>query len=212
MKTLWTAFLLIGCASAQTGTFAERDTHYKLQPEDKIEVQYRYTPEYNGMVALQPDGYVSLPLIGEVKLAGKTLEQARASIVAQAGERLADPEVTVLLKEYVKPYFVVAGEVAHPGRFDMHGDVSLVEALAVSGGLKDSAKRTQVILVHKANREMAEVKLLDLRKLMGAANIREDITIRTGDMIVVPRNFISRIDPYIRLAETSLYTILWGVK
>jgi polysaccharide export outer membrane protein len=125
---------------------------------------------------------------------------------------LADPEVTVVLKEYVKPYFVVAGEVAHPGRFDMHGDVSLVEALAVSGGLKDSAKRTQVILVHKANREMAEVKLLDLRKLMGAANIREDITIRTGDMIVVPRNFISRIDPYIRLAETSLYTILWGVK
>jgi hypothetical protein len=48
--------------------------------------------------------------------------------------------------------------------------------------------------------------------MMGAANIREDLTIRTGDMIVVPRNFISRIDPYIRLAETSLYTVLWGIK
>jgi polysaccharide export outer membrane protein len=212
MKSLWTAFLFIGCAAAQTTGFAERDAHYRLQPEDKVEVQYRYTPEYNATVALQPDGYVSLPLIGEVKLAAMTLDQARAAIVAKAGERLADPEVTVLLKEYVKPYFVVAGEVAHPGRFELRGEVSLVEALAVSGGLKDSAKRTQVILVHKANQEMAEVKLLDLRKLMAAANIREDISIRSGDMIVVPRNFISKIEPYIRLAETSLYTVLWGIK
>jgi polysaccharide export outer membrane protein len=212
MKSLWTTFLLIGCATAQTTGFAERDAHYKLQPEDKVEVQYRYTPEYNATAALQPDGYVSLPLIGEVKLAGKTLDQARMAIVAKAGERLADPEVTVLLKEYVKPYFVVAGEVAHPGRFDLRGEVSLVEALAVSGGLKDSAKRTQVILVHKANEEMAEVKLLDLRKMMAAANIREDVSIHSGDMIVVPRNFISKIEPYIRLAETSLYTVLWGIK
>jgi polysaccharide export outer membrane protein len=212
MKSLWTAFLFIGCAVAQTAGFAERDAHYKLQPEDKVEVQYRYTPEYNATVALQPDGYVSLPLIGEVKLAAMTLDQARAAIVAKAGERLADPEVTVLLKEYVKPYFVVAGEVAHPGRFELRGEVSLVEALAVSGGLKDSAKRTQVILVHKTTQEMAEVKLLDLRKMMAAANIREDISIRSGDMIVVPRNFISRVEPYIRLAETGLYSVLWGIK
>jgi len=212
MKSLWTAFLFIGYAVAQTTGFAERDAHYKLQPEDKVEVQYRYTPEYNAIAALQPDGYVSLPLIGEVKLAAMTLDQARMAIVAKAGERLADPEVTVLLKEYVKPYFVVAGEVAHPGRFELRGVVSLVEALAVSGGLKDSARRTQVILVHKTNREMAEVKLLDLRKMMAAANIREDISIHSGDMIVVPRNFISKIEPYIRLAETSLYTVLWGIK
>ncbi len=212
MRALFTALFLISCASAQTVSFAERDAHYKLQPEDKVEIQYRYTPEYNATAALQPDGYVSLPLVGEVKLAGRTLEQAATAIAAKAGERLADPEVTVLLKEYVKPYFVVAGEVAHPGRFDLHGDVSLVEALAVSGGLKDSAKRSQVILVHKANQQTAEVRLLDLRKLMGTSNIREDVAIRSGDMIVVPRNFISRVEPYIRLAETGLYTILWGIK
>src|SRR3977135_3819499 len=155
MKTLWTAFLSIGCVLAQTGTFAERDPHYQLQPEDKVEAQYRYTPEYNGTVALQPDGYVSLPLIGEVKLAGKTLDQARMAIVAKAGERLADPEGTVLLKEDVKPSFWGAGGGAHPGRLDLRGEVSLVEARGVSGGLKDSAKRTQVILVHKANEQMA---------------------------------------------------------
>jgi polysaccharide export outer membrane protein len=211
LTVLALAGALAGWATAQPA-FADRDPHYKLQPEDKIEVQYRYTPEYNATVALQPDGYVSLPLVGEVKLASLSLADASQAISMKARERLAEPEITVLLKEYVKPYFVVAGEVAHPGRFDFHGDITLVEALAISGGLKDSAKRTQVVLLRKTGPELAEVHLVDVRKLMTGSNIREDLPLRPGDMIVVPRNFISRIEPYIRLTETSLYSVILGLK
>ena len=212
MRTILTALALAGLMFAQPVTFADRDPHYRLQSEDKVEVQYRYTPEYNATVALQPDGYVSLPLLGEVKLVNLSLEEASRAITAKARERLADPEITVLLKEYVKPFFVVAGEVAHPGRFDYHGDVSLVEALAISGGLKDSAKRTQVVLMHKTGPDMAEVHLLDIRKLMTGNNIREDVAVRPGDMIIVPRNFLSRVEPYIRLTEASLYSVILGLK
>ncbi|MGA2600325.1 MAG: polysaccharide biosynthesis/export family protein [Bryobacteraceae bacterium] len=211
MKAIAIIALLAGSAAAQTGGFAERDPHYRLQAEDKVEVQYRYTPEYNATVALQPDGFVSLPLVGEVKLMGLTLEQSSKAIAEKAGERLADPEVTVLLKEYVKPYFVVAGEVSHPGRFELHGQVGLIEGIAVSGGVKDSAKRTQVILFRKTAGDMAEVKVYDLRKLMSASNITEDVQLRSGDMIVVPRNFISRIEPYVRLTEGSLSAIFLGM-
>jgi polysaccharide export outer membrane protein len=213
MKSFVATILFAGALAAQTtATFADRDQRYRLQAEDKIEVQYRYTPEYNAQAALQPDGCVSLPLVGDVKVAGLTLEQAAAAIKEKAGERLRDPEVTVLLKEYVKPYFVVAGEVAHPGKFELHGQVSLIEALAVSGGMKDSAKRTQVILMRKSGNDVAEVHLLNVRKLMSASNIREDIAIHSGDTIVVPRNFISRVEPYIRLSETAMYAVLWGVR
>jgi polysaccharide export outer membrane protein len=211
MKAIPIIMLLASSAAAQTGGFAERDPHYRLQAEDKVEVQYRYTPEYNATVALQPDGFVSLPLVGEVKLMGLTLEQSSKAIAEKAGERLADPEVTVLLKEYVKPYFVVAGEVSHPGRFELHGQVGLIEGIAVSGGVKDSAKRTQVILFRKTAGDMAEVKVYDLRKLMSASNITEDVQLRSGDMIVVPRNFISRIEPYVRLTEGSLSAIFLGM-
>jgi len=212
MKTILMTLALAVLAAAQQTTFADRDPHYTLQPEDKVEVQYRYTPEYNATVALQPDGYVSLPLLGEVKLVNFTLQDASRAITAKARERLADPEVTVLLKEYVKPYFIVAGEVAHPGRFDYHGDVTLVEALAISGGLKDSAQRTQVILMHRTGPNLAEVRLLDVRKLMTGTNIREDVAVRPGDTIIVPRNFISKIEPYVHLTETSLYSIVLGLK
>ncbi len=206
MKTILFFAAFAAFAAGQTG-FSERDPHYRLQAEDKIEVQYRYTPEYNATAALQPDGYVSLPLIGEVKLAGFTLAGAADAIRKQASERLNDPEITVLLKEYVKPYFTVAGEVSHPGRVELHGPVTLVEGIALSGGFKDSAKRTQVVLLRKTSNDLAEVRVLDVRKLMSPQGLHEDIPLKAGDVLVVPRNAISRMEPYIRLTESSLYAV-----
>lgn len=207
MKPIWALILCSAAVLAQTAGFSERDPHYRLQAEDKVEIQYRYTPEYNSLAALQPDGYVSLPLIGEVKLAGLTLEDAARAIRAKASEKLNDPEITVLLKEYVKPYFVVAGEVSKPGRIEMHGRVSLVEAIAMSGGFKDSARRTQVVRFRKTENDLAEVKMYDLRRLMSPKGMSEDVEIRPGDVLVVPRNTISRVEPYIKLVDSTLYAV-----
>ena len=206
---LFSAGILVLAANlaAQTGGLAERDPHYRLQPEDKIDVQYRFTPEYNASAAVQPDGYVSLPLIGEIKIAGLTVDEASAAIRAKANVRLNEPEVIVLLRDYVKPYFILAGEVAHPGRVEMRGSVTLVEAIALAGGFKDSAKRTQVLLLRKsaASAQTAEVRLFDARHLMSPSGIKEDVAIRPGDMLVVPRNVISRIEPYVKLSDAGLY-------
>ncbi len=211
-KPILAALLCIRIVAAQPPAFADREARYRLQPEDKIEVQYRYTPEYNALVSIQPDGFVSLPFTGDVKVMGLTLEAAGAAIARKAGERLSAPEVSVLLREYVKPYFVVAGEVAHPGRFDLRGSVSVVEAIAQSGGFKESSKHSQVVLVHKVDPEHAEVKLLNLNRLMSAGGIREDLELRSGDMLIVPKTLISKVDPYIRLTTSSLTSILFGIK
>ncbi len=201
-----------GIVAAQSDSFSDRNARYRLQPEDKIEIQYRYTPEYNATVSIQPDGFISLPLTGDVKVAGLTLEGASLSIAQKAGERLAAPEVSVLLREYVRPYFVVAGEVVHPGRFDLRGSVSVVEAIAQSGGFKESSKHTQVVLLHKVDGENAEVKLLNLNRLMSGSGVREDFEIRTGDMLIVPRTFISKIEPIIRISSSTITSILFGIK
>lgn len=211
-KPILAALLCIRIVAAQPPAFADREARYRLQPEDKVEVQYRYTPEYNALVSIQPDGFVSLPFTGDVKVTGLTLEAAGAAIAKKAGERLSAPEVSVLLREYVKPYFVVAGEVAHPGRFDLRGSVSVVEAIAQSGGFKESSKHSQVVLVHKVDPEHAEVKLLNLNRLMSAGGIREDLELRSGDMLIVPKTLISKVDPYIRLTTSSLTSILFGIK
>jgi polysaccharide export outer membrane protein len=81
----------------------------------------------------------------------------------------------------------------------------------MSGGFKDSAKRTQVILVRKANAEYAEIKVFDMNKRMSPAEIREDITLRPDDMLVVPRNRITKIEPYLRFTSLGIYGLAMGL-
>src|SRR5262249_13009182 len=127
-------------AQEPSRTFATRDQRYRLQPNDVVELQFRYTPEFNMSATIQPDGDITSPIAGEVHVGGMTLAEAANAITKQASARLKDPEVTVLLKDFVKPHFVVAGEVAHPGTFDLRGDIGIIQAIAMSGGFKDSAQ------------------------------------------------------------------------
>src|SRR6185369_1486899 len=90
------------------------EERYRLQPGDVFEVQFRYSPEFNQTVTVQPDGYITLEIGGDLKVAGFTLEQIRTAILRQARTRLQDPIATIVLKEFQRPYFVVAGEVNQP--------------------------------------------------------------------------------------------------
>lgn len=197
---------LAGLAAVSSGEseFAGRNPAYRLQSGDTIEVQYRYTPEYNGTVAVQPGGFVNLPLIGDIRIQGMSVVEAQSAITEKAALRLNQPEVAVLLKDYVHPYFVVAGEVGHPGRFEMHGDVTAMEAIAVGGGFKDSSKHSQVVLVRKYNTEFAEVKVLDMKAMIGPKGIVEDPVLLPGDMLVVPQNTVSKLERYVRWAGVAM--------
>src|SRR5207247_8681852 len=76
------------------------EQRYRLQPSDVLEVQFRYTPEFNQTVTVQPDGYITLEIAGNLKIAGFTIDQTREAILRQARTRLQDPVATVLLKEF----------------------------------------------------------------------------------------------------------------
>lgn len=182
----------------------ERDQKYRLQPSDVLEVEYSYTPEYNQTATVQPDGEVTLKVLGGVKVAGLTVEEARSHITEMASKHLNQPEITLLLKEYVKPHFTVSGEVNKPGSYDLHGATSVVEAIAMSGGFKESSKQTQVVLVRKMNADVAEVRMLDFKELTSPRGIREDIAIKPGDMLIVPKNRLSKVEPYIRVAALAM--------
>jgi polysaccharide export outer membrane protein len=183
---------------AQSPALQTRDQAYLIQPGDSIEVLYRYTPEFNAKALVQPDGQVTLPITGAVRIGGLAVEAARAAIVAKAGERLRDPDLTLLLTDFVKPSFTVAGQVAKPGRYDLRGTMTAIDAVAVSGGLTESSKHSQVILVRRLNDELADVRVLDLKRIMQPGNIQEDVRVQNGDLLIVPQNFVSKLERYIR--------------
>lgn len=198
-------FTIFGCLARFACFLNGQDASaYRLQAGDTIEVQYRYTPEYNSSAVIQPGGFVNLPMAGDTHLEGLTILEAQGAIVDKASERLNQPEVAVLLKEYVHPFFVVAGEVAHPGRFDMHGEMTAVEAIAMGGGFKDSSKHSQVLLIRKQGEEMAEVTVLDMKAMSRKTQVTQNPPLKPGDILLVPQNNQSKVERYVRWASVAL--------
>jgi len=181
------------------------EERYRLQPGDVLEVQFRYSPEFNQTVTVQPDGYVSLEIGGDIKVAGMTVEQTRLAILRKASARLQDPVATVILKEFQKPYFVVAGEVTAPGKIEMRERVTAIQAIMLAGGLKESARASQVVVFRKLNSDLAEVKLLNLKSVRRTSDLENDLTLQPGDMVFVPRDKITKIERFMRLASVAAF-------
>jgi polysaccharide export outer membrane protein len=188
------------------GVFAQApESRYVLEPNDILSIKYVSTPEYDHTATVQPDGYLSAPLIGELKVGGLTLPQARAAIVAAAARRLRDPEVYVDLREFDKLRFTVVGEVGTPGRFDLRGRITVLDAIATAGGLKTSSKHSQVLLLRPVDRQQAATFLLDVKQLMRPEGAAGNVAIAAGDILVVPQNKISKIERIVRLVNFGFF-------
>src|SRR5882757_7468539 len=213
-RSLFTLFLmasLCGGFAQQTTQLVTRDQPYKLQPSDVLNLEYEYTPEYNQVATIEPDGTVRLKLLGSVKVAGKSLDEATEAIRQKASLSLNKPEITLTLKDFVKPHFTVYGEVTRPGVYDIHGAMTVLQAIALSGGVKDTSKETQVLLIRKINADIAEVKVINTKLMASAKGAREDFDLRPGDMLIVPKNRLGKVEPYIRVASMGL-TSLYGIQ
>jgi polysaccharide export outer membrane protein len=142
---------------------------------------------------------------GDVHLEGLTTEQSVAAIQAAYSKILHDPIVAVELKDFNKPYFIVSGQVHKPGKFDLRGSTSAAQAVAIAGGFNESAKHSEVLLFRRKNDDWYEVKPLDLKKILQGHDVSEDPEIRSGDMLFVPQNFISKIKKFIPSSGMGAY-------
>jgi polysaccharide biosynthesis/export protein len=175
-----------------------RDWRYELHPGDSFSVRFPFTPEFNQEgVAVQPDGYATMQGLGEVQVAGKTLPELRKQLQEAYSKIVSPQEITVELKDFEKPYFLVGGEVGHPGKFELRSDTTVAAAVAIAGGFKDTSKHSQVLLFRRVSDEWMQAKILDMKKMLATGNLGEDPHLRPGDMIYVPKNLISKIKPFL---------------
>ena len=104
------------------------------------------SPEFNQTVAVQPDGYVTLKGAGTIFVEGQTVPELTETVKAAYAKILHDPVIAIALKDFEKPYFIAAGQVAKPGKYDLRSDLTVTEAVAIAGGFNDKAKHSQVVL------------------------------------------------------------------
>ena len=175
----------------------QRYPRYLVRSSDVLQITFPFTPEFDQTVTVQPDGYISVRGVGDLYIEGKTVPEVIQALRTAYGKILHEPVITVELKDFEKPYFIAGGEVGRPGKYELRGDMTVTEAVAVAGGFTERSKHSQVLLFRRASEGWIEVKTLDVKKMIASRNLREDVHLRPGDMLYVPKNALSKIKPFL---------------
>jgi polysaccharide export outer membrane protein len=184
---------------AQTGDEWSRWTsgRYRITPGDVLEIAFPFVPELNQTVTVQPDGYVSLKEVSDMRLQGRTVAQVKADLLDAYGQFVRDPVLTVTLKEFQAPYFIAGGDITKPGRYELRGATTLTEALALAGGPVRGANLSRVVIFRQSPNEQLEVKQVNVRSMYGKRDLSEDVLLRPGDMVFVPTGVLGKLAPML---------------
>jgi polysaccharide biosynthesis/export protein len=177
--------------------FEPRNLRYRIEPGDSFDVSFDLSPEFNQTATVQPDGFVTLHGVGDVSVEGQTVPELTQTVRSAYGRILNDPIISIVLKDFQKPYFIADGQVGHPGKYDLRGDTTLTEAIAIAGGFTDSSKHSHVQLYRRGKDGWTFAKVINVKKMEADGKLDEDPYLRPGDMLFVPKNGFSKIKPFI---------------
>jgi protein involved in polysaccharide export with SLBB domain len=183
-----------------------RNPRYRIQADDILELAFRYTPEFDQEVTVQPDGYVQLKGISvDVHIQGQTVPEVIETLKRAYAGILHDPVISVVLRDFEKPYFIAGGQVGKPGKYDLRGPTSATQAVAIAGGFIDFAKSKQVLLFRRYNDDSVEVKVLNLKRVLKNKDVGEDLMLEPGDMLYVPKTPMAAIDRFLPRSSLGTY-------
>ena len=208
-QLIYAAVLLAGvltrCDAQENATLHPRE-RYRLHTGDTLLLDYRLSPELNQTVVIGPDGFVDLNVAGSVRLSGMTLAEAHDVIVQRDGARLNQPELNLQLKDFQRPYVVVAGQVLNPRPIEMREDMTALQAVMLAGGFRDSAKESKVVVYRRLNShtDMAEVHVLNLHNLQKTKQLEQDMQLLAGDVVYVPENNATQFGKIMRIPNFSM--------
>jgi polysaccharide export outer membrane protein len=160
---------------------------YKIGPLDVLEISVFKVPELSKSVQVADTGTVNLPLVGAMPAAGKTAEQLERELESKLGAKyLQSPQVTVYVKEFNSQRATIEGSVKNPGVHQLRGKTSLLQLVAMSGGLDQSSDSTAVVF-RQVNGQRSAGKF-DIAAIR--AGRADDPAILKGDVIVVGESAI----------------------
>jgi polysaccharide biosynthesis/export protein len=154
--------------------------------EDVLSVNVWKEPEISRAVAVRSDGKISLPLIGEVVAAGKTPMQLQTEITSNLRPYIAEPSVTVIVQEIKSKRFNILGHVQHAGAFPLNPPLTVLDAIALAGGLREFAKPKSIYIL-RADANGAVVRLpFNYKDVVKGIHTEQNIELQPHDTIMVP--------------------------
>ena len=167
----------------QTPSGSQSDPSYRLGAEDQLRISVWDNKELTLDLVVRPDGKISMPLLQDVPAEGLTAGQLATNIEESLSAYILNPQVTVIVLQVNSPKYYIIGYVARPGTFPLRGDTSVLQALALAGGMTQFASPRSIKLI-RGNQGRQEVRKVNYYDLIESGE--GNYLLKSGDTIVVP--------------------------
>jgi len=187
--TLKNIFMTVSLLMAGLFSIAAASETYLLNPGDQLEVSVWNEETLQRTITVLPDGMISFPLVGHLQAAGKNAAEVEAVITSKLESFIADPEVNVTVTNTRGNVVFVVGKVLKPGPVAMIQSTTVMQALAMSGGLNEFAGGNSIKIIRRsdtatgAQETILKVRYSDLEK---GSDLSSNHLLNAGDVIVVP--------------------------
>lgn len=180
-----------GCAQP---TLGEREyaapQEFLLGPEDVVEIAVWKNQDMTKIVPIRPDGVISMPIIGDVRAAGLTTDALAQRITERLKPYIANPSVSVSVKDLNSYFIFVVGEVAKPGKFQLKSYATVLQAISLAGGFTEYAKKNKMQVVRltpNGDKKLREIHIpVRYDDVVSGRTESGNIILSSGDTVVVP--------------------------
>lgn len=160
---------------------------YRIGPGDILQIDVWKEPDASSpQVTVWPDGRISLPMVGALRVAGLTPADLEAALAGKFGTLIRDARVTVTVREVNSQKIYLIGEVRREGPVRLVGPITALQALAEAGGITDYAKRKGIYILRIVNGRQVHLPF-DYDAVVRGRKVEQNVILIAGDTIVVPR-------------------------
>ena len=200
--------LIVGCSSRvmnrgeedRSATYTAKE--YRIQPGDQLDVKFFYNPELNELLTVRSDGKITLQLVNDVVAAGLTPVELTTALTKAYAPELTNPRIAVIVRTSIIDKVYVDGEVNRAGMVNLTGPTTALQSIAQAGGMRESAKPEEVIVLRRADDRSVKAIHVNLKNVLLGEGSAQDILLRPNDIVYVPKSAIANvnkwIDTYIR--------------
>jgi polysaccharide export outer membrane protein len=190
VSSLFIAVLACAAACSLSGADAPAPAtpipaDYRIGIDDVLDIAVWNVAELQKTVPVRPDGKISLPLVNDVIAAGLTPMELRKQLTEKISAYVQNPDVSVVVREIRSLKVSVLGQVRAPGRYDLKGPATVLDALALAGGFTDFAARRKITILRSTGTTVQRLRF-DYDAAISRASVANNLLVRPGDIVVVP--------------------------
>ena len=163
----------------------EAGDDYIIRPPDVLEISVYGEPELSRQLVVRPDGRVSFPLIGDIRVAGRSTRQVKELVDQKLNAFVPEASSTVIVRDLGSLMYFVIGQVAKPGVFNVSTPLTVLQALSLAGGMTTFAD-TDDILIIRGHGEATQRLRFDYSEVRKGKKLEDNILLERGDVVLVP--------------------------